>query len=122
MARSTDEQFLHDWVIRKAQEKYSRLFSDVHINPGNEKNFDHKGKYPDLVIMNYGQVVQIVEVETKETINAGRVPKWKDMSELGVKLSLLVPKETQGAVRDICWKNGLAAKVNIGSFEVVLNI
>lgn len=122
MARSTDEQFLHDWVIRKAQQKYSRLYSDVHINPGDEKNFEHKGKYPDAVIVNYGQVVQIVEVETKETITEDRVPKWKDLSELGVKLSLVVPKELQGVARDICWKNGLAAKVNIGSFEVVLNI
>jgi hypothetical protein len=44
------------------------------------------------------------------------------MSELGVKLSLLVPKEMQKAARDICWKSGLVAKVNIGSFDVNLNI
>ncbi len=122
MARSTDEQFLHDWVIRKVKEKYSRLYSEVHINPGEEKNFEHKGKYPDVVIINYGQVIQILEVETRETINTNRVQKWKDLSDLGVKLSLLVPRELQGAARDICWKNGLAAKVNIGSFEVVLNV
>ena len=122
MARSTDEQFLHDWVIRKMHEKYSRLYSEVHINPGEEKNFDFKGKYPDIVIVNYGQVIQIVEVETRETINTERIPKWKDLSELGAKLTLMVPKELQGPARDICWKNGLAAKANIGSFDVLLNI
>ena len=122
MARSTDEQFLHDWVIRKANEKYSRLYSEVHVNPGEEANFDFKGKYPDIVIVNYGQVVQIVEVETRETINKERIPKWKELSELGVKLTLMVPKELQGQARDICWKNGLAAKMNIGSFDVLLNI
>ena len=122
MARSTDEQFLHDWVIRKVHEKYSRMFSEVKINPGEEKNFAHKEMYPDAVIINYGQVVQIVEVETRETINADRVGKWKKLSGLGVKFSLLVPKELQGAARDICWKNGLAAKINIGSFDVMLNI
>ncbi len=37
MARSTDEQFLHDWVIRKVQEKYSKLYSEVHVNPGGDK-------------------------------------------------------------------------------------
>jgi hypothetical protein len=35
---------------------------------------------------------------------------------------LLVPKELQNAARDICWKNGIAAKVKIGSFDVVLSI
>ena len=122
MERSTDEQFLHDWVIRKVREKYSRLYSEVHINPGPEKNFEHGGKYPDAVLVNYGLVVQIVEVETRETINNGRVGKWKELSELGVKLSLLVTNDMQGIARDICWKNGLAAKVNIGSFDVQLNI
>jgi hypothetical protein len=121
MARSTDEQFLHDWVIRKVQEKYSRLYSEVRINPGGETNFDYKGKYPDIVLVNYGQVVQIVEVETRETITAERVAKWKEMSELGVKFTLMVPKELQAAARDICWKNGLAAKVNLGSFDVQVN-
>lgn len=122
MERSTDEQFLHDWVIRKLRDKYSRLYSEVHINPGDEKNFGHGGGYPDAVLVNYGQVVQIVEVETRETINSGRVDKWKGLSELGVKLSLLVPKDLQGTTRDICWKNGLAAKVNISTFDVQLNI
>ena len=122
MERSTDEQFLHDWVIRKVHEKYSRLYSEVHINPGDEKNFEHGGKYPDAVFVNYGQVVQIVEVETKETITAERTAKWKELSELGVKLSLLVPKDQQAKARDLCWKDGLAAKVNLGSFDVQLNI
>ena len=122
MERTKDEQFLHDWVIRRIQAKHGRLYSDVHINPGDEKNFEHEGKYPDAVFVNYGQVVQIVEVETKETINEKRVQKWKELSELGVKLSLLVPKDMQGAARDICFDNGLAAKVNIGSFDVELKI
>ena len=122
MARSTDEQFLHDWVIRKVQEKYSRLYSEVHINPGEDKNYEFNGAYPDIVVENYGQIVQIVEVETRETINNERADKWKSLSELGVKLSLLVPNDMQNAARDICWKSGLVAKVSIGSFDVNLNI
>lgn len=122
MARSTDEQFLHDWVIRKIKEKYGRLYSEVRTNPGDERAHEYKGKYPDAILVNYGQVVRIVEVETAETIEPGRVPKWKELSELGVKLTLLVPKEQQNAARDICWKGGLAAKVNLGSFEVNLDI
>ena len=122
MARSTDEQFLHDWVIRKVHEKYSRQYSKVHINPGEEKNYEFKGAHPDIIFENYDQIVQIVEVETKETITEERAVKWKKLSEIGVKLSLLVPKDMQNAARDICWKAGLVAKVNIGSFDVNLNI
>ena len=122
MARSTDEQFLHDWVIRKVHEKYSRQYSKVHINPGEEKNFEYNGSYPDIVFENYDQIVQIAEVETKETIDEQRLEKWKNLSELGVKLTLLVPQNMQNAARDICWKGGLVAKVNIGSFDVNLKI
>ena len=122
MARSTDEQFLHDWVIRKVSEKYSREYSKVHINPGDEQNYEYNGAYPDIVFENYEQIVMIAEVETKETINEERAEKWKELSELGAKLSLLVPKKMQNAARDICWKSGLVAKVNIGSFDVELKV
>lgn len=122
MERSTDEQFLHDWVIRKVSDKYSREYSKVHINPGDEKNYEYNGVYPDIVFENYEQIVMIAEVETKETINEERAQKWKELSELGAKLSLLVPKNMQNAARDICWKSGLVAKVNIGSFDVNLTL
>ena len=122
MARSTDEQFLHDWVIRKVHEKYSREYNQVHINPGDEKNYEYNGAYPDIIFENYGQIVQIAEVETMETITEQRAEKWKNLSELGAKLSLLVPKNMQNAARDICWKSGLVAKVNIGSFDVNLTL
>ncbi len=122
MARSKDEQFLHDWVIRKVKEKYSRIYKEVHTNPGEEKNFEFKGHYPDVVFVNYGQIVLIAEVETEETIGEEEVNEWKELSSLGVQLVLLVPKEVQNNARDICWKSGIAAKVKIGFFDVMLNI
>jgi hypothetical protein len=122
MSRSSDEQFLHDWVIRSIKDKYGRLYKEVHINPGDEKNFEFKGRYPDAVFVNYGQVVLIVEVETRETVNEGEVEEWKDLSGLGVKLSIVVPKDMQNSAREICWKCGLAGKVNIGYFGVELNV
>jgi hypothetical protein len=122
MGRSKDEQFLHDWVLRKIKEKYSRLYKEVHTNPGDEKNFELKGYYPDVVFVNYGQIVLIAEVETQETINEEEVKEWRELSNLGAQLVLLVPKEMQNVARDICWKNGIASKIKIGFFEVVLNI
>ena len=61
MARSKNEQLLHDWVIERLKEKYSRMYKEIHVNPGNEKNFEFKGHYPDAVFVNYGQVILIVD-------------------------------------------------------------
>lgn len=118
MGVSADEQFLHDWVIRQAKEKFSKLYNEININPGEEQNSEFKGFYPDILLGSYGQVVQIVEIETKSTITEDRVEYWKSVSDLGVKLVILVPKELQNQLREMCFKNGLAAKVNIGSFDV----
>ncbi len=122
MARSKDEQFLHDWVIKKIDEKYNRLYSEVNINPGDEKNYDLQGEYPDAILVNHGQVVGIIEVETKDTINEENIEQWKKYSELGTKLTLIVPKEDQNKARDLIWKNGLVAKVDIKFFDLQLNI
>ena len=122
MARSKDEQFLHDWVIRKIKEKNRRIYSEVNINPADEQNFDINGKYPDVVLVNHGQVVSVIEVDTKESVDEESTGKWKALSELGVKLTLIVPKEEQKKARDLVWKNGLVAKVDIKFFDVQLNI
>ncbi len=122
MARSKDEQFLHDWVIRKIKEKNRRIYSEVNINPADEQNFDINGKYPDVVLVNHGQVVSVIEVDTKESVDEESTGKWKALSELGVKLTLIVPKEEQNKARDLVWKNGLGAKVDIKFFDVQLNI
>jgi len=122
MARSKDEQFLHDWVIRKIEEKNRRIYSEVNINPADEQNFDINGKYPDVVLVNHGQVVSVIEVDTKETVDEESTGKWKALSELGVKLTLIVPKEEQNKARDLVWNNGLVAKVDIKFFDVQLNI
>ena len=122
MARSKDEQFLHDWVIRKINENYRRIYSEVNINPGEEKNYEVNGSFPDVVLVNHGQIVGIIEVETRETINEDYIEKWKKLAGLSNKLTLLVPKELQNAARDLVWKNGLVAKVDIKFFDVLLNI
>ena len=122
MEVSADEKFLHDWVIRQTQEKFSKLYNEININPGEEQNFEYKGHYPDVLLGSYGEIVQLIEVETESTINESKVDYWKELSELGVQLILLVPKEFQNHLRDICWKSGLAAKVKIGSFDVDIKI
>ena len=122
MADSTDSSFLHDWVIRSISEKYSRLYTEIQINPGDEKNYEYNGTYPDAVFINYDQVIQIVEVETAEEVNKDRVEHWKNMSELGAQLLILVPKSSEKEIRNLSFDSGLAAKVKIGTFDVDIKI
>ena len=122
MAQSTDSKFLHDWVIRNLTNKYEKMFTEINVNPGDEENFEFNGKYPDAVFVNYGQVMQIVEVETEDDVNKERVEYWKEMSELGAQLVILVPKESAKKMRDICFDSGLAAKVKIGTYDVEIKL
>ena len=92
MEVSTDERFLHDWVVRMLVDKYSRIYSQVNINPGDQENHEFNGYFPDAIFINFGQVVQIVEVETKNTVNEERVDYWKKVSDLGAQLVVLAPK------------------------------
>jgi len=122
MADSTDSNFLHDWVIRTISEKYSRLYTKININPGEEQNFEFNGTYPDVVFINYEQVIQIVEVEMADNINEDRIEHWKKMSDLDAQLVILVPKESEKKMRNISFDSGLAAKVKIGTFDVDIKI
>ena len=74
------------------------------------------------MFVNYGQVMQIVEVETEDDVNKERVEYWKEMSELGAQLVILVPKESAKKMRDICFDSGLAAKVKIGTYDVEIKL
>ncbi|MGI9554208.1 MAG: hypothetical protein ACR2NC_04715 [Thermodesulfobacteriota bacterium] len=122
MAQSTDNSYLHDWVIRSLTNKYAKMFTEINVNPGEEKNFEFNGKYPDAVFVNYGQVMQIVEVETSDTVNEERIEHWKEIADLGAQLVILVPKESEKIMRDISFNSGLAAKVKIGTFGVDIKI
>jgi len=122
MADSTDRNFLHDWVIRTISKKYSRLYTGININPGEEQNFEFNGTYPDVVFINYEQVTQIVEVETADNINEDRIEHWKIMSDLGAQLVILVPKESEKKMRNLSFDSGLAPKVKIGTFDVDIKI
>lgn len=122
MEISTDEQILHDWVIRRIETKYSRIYSEIKVNYGDKRENEFKGYYPDALFINYGQVTQIVEVETTETVNEKRVEYWKELSELGAKLVVLVPGNIQKQAMELCWGKGLAGKVKIGTFDFQIDI
>lgn len=118
----SEEKLIHDWVIRQAEQKYSSLYNEISTNPGEEQLCEFEGFFPDVILGSYGQVVQIIEVETEATIDEKRSEYWKALSELSVQLILLVPAKSKTKVTDLCWKSGLAGKVKIGTFEVSIRI
>ena len=118
----SEEKLIHDWVIRQVEQKYSSLYSEISANPGGKRLCEFEGFFPDVILGSYGQVVQIVEVETEATIGEERSEYWKALSELSVQLILLVPAKSKAHVTDLCWKCGLAGKVKIGTFEVSIRI
>lgn len=114
----SEQKLIHDWVIGQVEQKYSSLYNEIRTNPGEEQLFEFEGFFPDIILGSYGQVIQIIEVETEATINEKRSEYWKDLSALSAQLVLLVPAKLKTQVTDLCWKCGLAGKVNIGTFEI----
>ncbi|MBN2466919.1 MAG: hypothetical protein JXD19_02110, partial [Deltaproteobacteria bacterium] len=111
--RAVDEQLLHDLVVNEVQTKYSRIHKEVYVNSGEAKNREVKGTYPDIVFGGYGQITQIIEVETENTLTTERAAYWEQLAATGVQCTLLVPKKCQRLVTDLIWKTGLMAKVKV---------
>ena len=116
------EDVFHNWLIDHLKNRLSRDYSEIHTNPAGEKNREYKGYFPDLILSNHGLVMSIVEVETEKTINPDKAKKWKELSQLGVKLIILVPEKARSKVMPLLWDEGIAQDVAIGSYELKLSM
>jgi len=109
---------LHDWMISYLQNKLSRDYDEIKVNRDEDKSNEFNGYYPDLILRNHGLVLAVMEVETEQTISVEKAEEWKTMAGLGAKLILMVPKTLKSKVLDILWKNGMADKASVGSYEM----
>ena len=116
---TVNEQLLHDLIVCEVKEKYGKIHKEVHINPGQEKNFDVQGIFPDVVFAGYGQVTQVIEVETEGNLTKDRAAHWEKLAGLGIPCTLLVAKRHQRAVTDLLWKTGLMAKIKVATYDIV---
>ena len=116
--QTLSDELLNDLVIHLVHAKYSRIHKEVHINPGEEKNFEVQGLYPDIVFGGYGQVIQIIEVETEGNLNKERAARWEQFAKVGVPFTILVAKKDQRLLTDLLWKTGLMAKVKVATYDV----
>jgi hypothetical protein len=113
-----NEKLIHDWMVSYLQDRLSRDYNDIKANIEGEKKNEYKGHYPDLILGNHGLVLAVMEVETEGSITPEKADEWKALSTLGAKLILMVPKASKAKVVDLLWKQGLADKVSVGSYDI----
>ena len=116
-----NEKLIHDWMVSHLKTRLSRDYDEIKVNLEDEKN-EHDGFFPDLIMSNHGMVLAVMEVETEGSINNEKAAEWKKIAESGTKLILMVPKRTKAKVIDLLWKQGLADKASIGSYELNINM
>jgi hypothetical protein len=63
-----------------------------------------------------------MEVETENSITPEKAEDWKTLSGLGAKLILMVPRASKAKAIDLLWKNGIADKASVGSYDITVNM
>ena len=118
MTTMKNEKLIHDWMVSHLKDRLSRNYDEIKANIGDEKKNEFNGHYPDLILINQGLVMAIMEVETESGISSENAENWKTVSGLGAKLILMVPRALKAKTIDLLWKQGLADKASVGSYDI----
>jgi hypothetical protein len=117
-----DEKLFHNWMVSYLKGRLKRDYDEVKANIEGKEQNEYKGHFPDLILGNHGMVLALMEVETESTITPDKADAWKQISGLGAKLILMVPKASKAKLIDLLWKKGLADKTAIGSYDININM
>ena len=113
---------LHEIILEHLKKRLSREYKEIGINKTGEKKAEYRGLYPDMILGNHGMILALLEVETAESISEKGAEKWKVLSDLGVKLILMVPKDLKVKATELLWTKGLMGKVSMGTYEISVNM
>jgi len=103
------EKLMHDLIIDRLRGKFAREYKDIKVNiEGN----------PDITLANHGLTIAVVEVETDNSVTPEKAKKWKEMTQSGSKLILMVPQNAKVKTMELLWQQGIADKVGVGSYEI----
>ncbi|MGA1845226.1 MAG: hypothetical protein ACMUIS_11750 [bacterium] len=116
------EGLIHEMILEHMRKQLSKDYREIRINPRDEKKVEYKGHYPDMILGNHGMVLSILEVETEGSVSEKAVQRWRELSGLGVKLVIMVPKEAKVKATDLIWNKGLMGKVSLGMYEIVIRM
>jgi hypothetical protein len=107
------EKLLHDLIVDRLRGKFSAQYREITVNEGGS---------PDLVLANHGMTLAVVEVETEKGVTPERALQWKEMAAAGSKLILMVPKSAKVRAMELLWKEGIADRVGVGSYEIAITM
>lgn len=108
-----NEKLMHDLIVNRLRVRFSKEYSEIKINTEGG---------PDIVLANHGLTIALVEVETDRSINHEKAAKWKEMADSGSRLILMVPKAAKVRAMELLWKEGIADRVGVGSYEIVISM
>lgn len=121
ITRSAESQHTHDQIIQAMIDVHEGKLS-VCINPGTEHNYTACEKlYPDCILKDCEEIKYIIEVETKETIVASKIPSWEESARcaasIGAIFYLVVPIDDIRETMKLCESNGCQYK--FGVYEII---
>lgn len=105
------EKSLKEILINQVEQKLIKLQQKV--EPLSESP-------PDLKIISYGLTIGFIDIVTEKDLKPERIAKWKNIISRGEKLIILIPKEDKLKIAEMLWKEGIAEKVSIGTYEINL--
>lgn len=107
------ERHLKELLIYHLKQKLSRLQQE--LEPVQKTP-------PDLKILSYGIVIGYIDIITEKEVFQERIEKWKELLSQGNKLIIVVPKDEKLKLTETLWKEGIAEKISIGTYEIVLTL
>lgn len=112
--RTVETTDLHDRVVREIKNVLNQRDFDVIINPGQEKNANIAGNYPDVIMAIKGtkQVKFILEVETSDSITKEEAEgQWKKYAdEIRATFYIVVPESSAYKAKQLCQQAGVNAR------------
>lgn len=112
------EQEIHDKVLGDSAKSYLKVTTPENIktNPGDSKNFDIEGRYPDIIVqLPTGEII-IEEIETESTVNEEALAKWKDLATLGHELRVIVPLSRLDLAKELT--SSLTIPINVQAYDI----
>jgi seryl-tRNA synthetase len=95
--RASEKQSEHDEVVESLRRYYEKRGYNAESNPGSEKNREHKGRYPDVIVDSKPKEskVYVLEVETADSITDEEVEQWRDYENAFRAWFLVVPSMSE---------------------------
>ncbi|MEJ5228087.1 hypothetical protein [Thermodesulfovibrio sp.] len=107
----TKQNQLKELIIAQLKQKLGKVKQDIELV---------KEPPPELKITSYGMTVGYIDIITESELTENRINLWKEAVKKGEKLTIIVPKEQKLKITELLWKEGVAEKISIGTYELTL--